>query len=133
MRSFSLVIVISILVSLLVSFTLVPLLTSRFGKLKEFRKNNAFDKFLLGFEHIITWMRLTIISGARWALNHKAITTVCAFLCLLGSCGLLGGGYIQTDFMDAGDRGEFIVAMELDRTATLEQTNGLCLSVRRSF
>ncbi len=133
MRSFSLVIVISILVSLLVSFTLVPLLTSRFGKLKEFKRNNAFDKFLLGFEHIITWLRLTIISAARWALNHKAITTIGAVLCLIGSFGLVSGGYIQTDFMDAGDRGEFIIAMELDRTATLEQTNGLCLSIEKKL
>jgi HAE1 family hydrophobic/amphiphilic exporter-1 len=133
LRSFSLVIVISIMISLLVSFTLVPLLTSRFGKLKIFDKKRPFDRFLLWFEHIITWARLTILSATRWALGHKTIVLVCASLCLVGSCGLLGGGYIQTEMMDSGDRGEFIIAMELDRTATLEQTNGLCLAIEKKL
>jgi HAE1 family hydrophobic/amphiphilic exporter-1 len=133
LRSFSLVIVISILLSLLVSFTLVPLLTSRFGKLKVFDKKRPFDRFLLGFEHVITWARLMILSGLRWTLNHKIITIVTACACLVGSCSLLGGGYIQTDFMDSGDRGEFILSMELDRSATLEQTNGLCLAIEKKL
>jgi HAE1 family hydrophobic/amphiphilic exporter-1 len=46
LRAFSLVIVFSVLLSLLVSFTLVPLLTSRFGKIKILKKNSAFDQFL---------------------------------------------------------------------------------------
>jgi hydrophobic/amphiphilic exporter-1 (mainly G- bacteria), HAE1 family len=133
LRSFSLVIVISILLSLLVSFTLVPLLTSRFGKLKVFNKKNPFDRFLLTFEHIITWLRLTIISGTKWALNHKTITLIAATILLFGSFFLVGGGYIQTEFMDAGDRGEFLVSIELDRTATLEQTNGLCLAIEKKM
>jgi hypothetical protein len=53
LRSFSLVVVISILVSLLVAFTLVPLLTSRFGKLKVFDKTKIFDRFLLLFERLL--------------------------------------------------------------------------------
>jgi HAE1 family hydrophobic/amphiphilic exporter-1 len=133
LRSFSMVIVFSILISLLVSFTLVPLLTSRFGKLKVFKKENVFDRFLLGFEHFVTWARLVILSGLRWCLGHKAITLSAAVFCFLGSCGLVGGGFIQTDFMDSGDRGEFILAMELDRTATLEQTNGLCLAIEKKL
>ena len=35
--------------------------------------------------------------------------------------------------MDAGDRGEFIIAMELDRSATLEQTNGFCLAIEKKM
>ena len=133
LRSFSLVIVFSILLSLLVSFTLVPLLTSRFGKLKVFNKKRPFDRFLLAFEHFVTWFRLMILSALRWALGHKAITLVTATVCLFGSFLLLGGGFIQTEMMDTGDRGEFIMSMELDRTATLEQTNGLCLDIEKKM
>lgn len=133
LRSFSIVIVISILLSLLVSFTLVPLLTSRFAKLKEFDLKKPFDRFLLWIEHIITWLRLTMISGTRWALNHKRITIGAATVLLFGSFYLVGGGFIQTDFMDAGDRGEFLVTMELDRTATLEQTNGMCFAIEKKM
>ncbi|HEY9125018.1 MAG TPA: efflux RND transporter permease subunit [Bacteroidales bacterium] len=133
LRSFALVIVISILISLLVSFTLVPLLTSRFGKLKEYNKTKFFDRFLLGFEHVITWARLVILKGTQICLKHKAITIVTAVFCLLGSCSLLQFGFIQTEMMDAGDRGEFIVTMELDRTATLEQTSSMCLKVEKTL
>ncbi|MDP4266904.1 MAG: efflux RND transporter permease subunit [Bacteroidota bacterium] len=133
LRSFSLVIVISIMLSLLVSFTLVPLLTSRFGKLKEFNKNKIFDRFLLAFEGMINWLRLQIISGLRWALRHKIATLSIATILLFGSFYLVSHGFIQTDFMDSGDRGEFIICMELDRTATLEQTNGKCFSIEKKL
>lgn len=133
LRSFSLVVVISILISLLVSFTLVPLLTSRFGKLKVFKHKNFMDRFLLFFEHIITWIRLVIIKATKVCMSHKGVTLITALLCLVGSFFLLQGGYIQTEMMDAGDRGEFILTMELDRTATLEQTNALCFEIEKSL
>jgi HAE1 family hydrophobic/amphiphilic exporter-1 len=131
LRSFSYVIVFSILISLLVSFTLVPLLTSRLGKLKAFRRNNTFDKFLLAFEHLITRLRLILLKGTKICLKHKVVTLVVATIALFGSFMLLGGGFIQTEMMDAGDRGEFMVAMELDRSSTLEQTNGSCLTIEK--
>ena len=133
LRSFSLVIVISILISLLVSFTLVPLLTSRFGKLKVFNTKNPFDRFLLAFEKIINSLKAMILSITHWALKHKFYTIAIATVLLFGSFYLVGAGYVQTDFMDSGDRGEFIISMELDRSATLDQTNGLCLAVEKKI
>lgn len=131
LRSFSLVIVISILLSLLVSFTLVPLLTSRFDKLKKFDRNKPFDRFLLAFENIITWLKSTVLFLTKWALTHKFATLATATALFFCSFFLVGGGFIQTDFMDSGDRGEFIVSMELDRVSTLEQTSGMCLAVEK--
>ncbi len=133
LRSFSLVIVISILLSLLVSFTLVPLLTSRFGKLKVFDKKRPFDRFLLAFESLITKFKSLILSGLHWTLGHKTVTLITVFILFVGSFMLVSKGFIQTELMDAGDRGEFIVSMELDRTATLEKTNGLCLAIEKKM
>jgi len=133
LRSFSLVIVISILLSLLVSFTLVPLLTSRFGKLKKWDRKKLFDRFLLGFEKYVNWFKSLIMSALHWALGHKLATIVMATILLLGSFYLIGGGYIQTEMMDSGDRGEFIIAMELDRSATLEQTSSFCLDIEKKM
>jgi len=133
LRSFSLVIVISILLSLLVSFTLVPLLTSRYGKLKVWDKNKLFDRFLLRFEKFVNWFKSLIMSALRWALGHKLATLGSATVLLFGSFYLLGGGLIQTEMMDQGDRGEFIIAMELDRSATIEQTSSYCLEVEKKM
>jgi len=131
LRSFSLVIVIAILVSLLVSFTLVPLLTSRFDKLKKLDREKPFDRFLLAFESMINWCKSAVLYLTRWALGHKFVTIATAIALLISSILLVSGGFIQTDFMDAGDRGEFIVSMELDRTAPLEQTSGMCLNIEK--
>lgn len=133
LKSFSITIVVSILLSLLVSFTLVPLLTSRFGKLKVFNRNKLFDKFLLRVERIINFIRLMILASLRKTLAHKTITLLIATVLLIGSFLLIAGGFIQTEFLDAGDRGEFILSMELDRKATLEQTNALCLQVEKKL
>lgn len=133
LRSFSLVIVVSILLSLLVSFTLVPLLTSRFGKLKVFNRTKIFDRFLLAFERLVERAKQEILLATKWALKHKIAILSLATVLLFGSFALVSKGFIQTEFMDAGDRGEFIIAMELDRSATLEQTNGLCLTMEKKM
>lgn len=133
LRSFSLVIVISILLSLLVSFTLVPLLTSRFGKLKVFSRTKVFDRFLLSFESLIEKTKELIISATQWSLKHKIAIIGIATVMLFGSFALVSKGFIQTEFMDAGDQGEFIMAMELDRSATLEQTSNTCLAIEKKM
>ena len=133
LRSFSLVIVFSILISLLVSFTLVPLLTSRFGKIKILKKSSLLDRVLMGFESVVNAIKSTIMSALHWALNHKAVTLSSAVVLLLGSFLLVSKGYIQTEFMDAGDRGEFILKVELEKNATLDETNKMCAKVEEQL
>ena len=133
LRAFSLTIVISILLSLLVSFTLVPLLTSRFGKLKVFDRSKFFDRFLLKVEYVIDWLRNLVLNGMKYTLKHKLLTIIVATILLFGSFFLVGGGYIQTEFMDGGDRGEFLISMELNKTSTIEQTNAWCLNVEKTM
>ena len=129
LRAFSMVIVFSILISLLVSFTLVPLLTSRFGKIKILNKNKIFDRILMGFESIINAIKSAVMSALHWALGHKKVTLITVIALFIGSFALVSKGFIQTEFMDAGDRGEFILLLEMDKSATLEETNQMCSAV----
>ncbi|MGV8135392.1 MAG: efflux RND transporter permease subunit [Mangrovibacterium sp.] len=133
LRAFSLVIVFSVLLSLLVSFTLVPLLTSRFGKIKILKKSSAFDQFLKGFESMINGIKDLLMHILHWALGHKAVTLISVIILFFGSFALVSKGFIQTEFVDAGDRGEFIVMMELDKNATLEETNRFCARVEEQL
>jgi HAE1 family hydrophobic/amphiphilic exporter-1 len=133
LKAFSLVIVSSILLSLLVSFTLVPLMTSRFGKVKHYNRKNPFDQVLLGFEFLVTKFKNLVLSLLRFTLRHKILTVFVCAVMFAGAIYLVAGGYIQSEFMDAGDRGEFVVSMELDKTATLEQTSALCLDVEKTI
>jgi HAE1 family hydrophobic/amphiphilic exporter-1 len=47
---FCVTVIISTLFSLLASFTIIPWLSSRFGKLEHIEGKNAFGRVILGFE-----------------------------------------------------------------------------------
>ncbi|MCB0518650.1 MAG: efflux RND transporter permease subunit [Lewinellaceae bacterium] len=53
MRQFALVVVFSTLMSLFVSFTLTPMLASRFSRLEKFSNKNLFGLLFNGFEHML--------------------------------------------------------------------------------
>ncbi len=53
MRQFALVVVFSTLMSLFVSFTLTPMLASRFSRLEKFSNKNIFGLLFNGFEHML--------------------------------------------------------------------------------
>ncbi len=125
LREFCLVVVIAVLLSLLTSFTLVPLMTSRFGKLEHINGKNLFGRFILGFEKQIDRFTRWIGSLLRWCLNHKAVTLGLVTVLLFGSFALIGGKFIGSEFMPMGDRGEFLVQIELPKDVSIEQTNQL--------
>lgn len=126
LRSFSLVIVFAILLSLLVSFTLVPLLTSRFARIRAFDSHKIFDRIMMFFEKCVDHSREVILQALSWSLNHKKTIITVVLLLLVSSFILINKGFIQTEFLDEGDRNEFTISLELDKTATLEQTSNTC-------
>ncbi|MDR1202404.1 MAG: efflux RND transporter permease subunit, partial [Tannerellaceae bacterium] len=73
-RQFAVTIAIAVLFSLLVSFTVVPLLYSRFGKINEFNRGSLIGKgihaFESGIERIAGWFSNLL----SWSLSHKLIT-----------------------------------------------------------
>lgn len=125
LREFCLVVVISVLLSLLTSFTVVPLLTSRFGKLEHIKGTNIFNRFILWFEEQLNKFTNWISGILDWCLNHKFVTLVIVGVMFISSFALVGAGYIAGEFFPASDRGEFFVQIELPKDAPIEQTNQL--------
>lgn len=122
-RQFALVIVVATLVSLFVSFTLTPLLASRIAKVENLKNNSFLKKFIDSFESIINRFAGFLQNTLRWSFRHKILVLATAVLLFFGSVSLLPFGFIGTEFIDMGDRGEIIIQMELPRNSTLEQTN----------
>ncbi|MCD8540763.1 MAG: efflux RND transporter permease subunit, partial [Leadbetterella sp.] len=125
LREFCLVVVISVLLSLLTSFTIVPLLTSRFGKLEHISGSNFFSRFILWFEEQLNRFTRWITGILEWCLGHKLITLVVVIVMFFSSFILVGAGFINGEFFPASDRGEFFVQIELPKDAAIEQTNQL--------
>ncbi|HEX5653606.1 MAG TPA: efflux RND transporter permease subunit [Chitinophagaceae bacterium] len=123
LRQFSLVVVVSTLMSLFVSFTLTPLLVSRFGKLEHPNPKKYWGKMILWIEKKINTLGERYVSLLKWSLGHKRWVLLITLGLLVGSFSLVGGGFIGNEFVNMGDRGEVVVRVELPKDATIEQTN----------
>jgi len=126
LRQFCVTVIFATLISLLVSFTVVPWLYSRFGKLSHISNATFFgrilEKFEAGLQKLTHW-----ISGIlEWALKNrwnKVVTLVVTIVMFAASISLLVMGYIGTDFFPGNDKGEFYLQLELNKDASVEQTN----------
>lgn len=122
-RQFAATIAIATLFSMLVSFTVVPLLYSRFGKLDEFSRDGFIGKGIHAFENRINRIAEWFSNLLKWSLSHKLITLVATIMILVGSISLMIFGFIGSDLAPQGDQGQFVIKIELPRDVTIEQAN----------
>ncbi len=130
LAQFCVTVIISTLLSLLVSFTVVPWLYSRFGKLELISSKSILGRLVFGFEKLLTRFTNWISGILKWSLGsrlNKVLTLLLAIVLLFASFALVGKGYIGSDFFPGMDRGEFYVQFELPKDASIEKTNQLTL------
>ena len=123
LKQFSMVVVVSTLMSLFVCFTLTPLLVSRFGKLTHPSPKKLGGRLILWIEKGIDSLGESYRQLLKWSLFHKRWVLGITFTLLIGSFALVGAGFIGNEFVNMGDRGELVVNVELPKSATIEQTN----------
>ncbi len=133
MREFSLVVVISTLLSLFVSFTITPMLAARFSKLHDMNKPGVLNAFNRAFEGMFDSVKDAYAALLAWCLKgwRKALTLVVIGIMFFGSFGLVAGGFIGAEFMQAGDRGQFVVSIETEPTSTIAFTNEVTVKVEQ--
>ncbi|WP_031529757.1 efflux RND transporter permease subunit [Dyadobacter crusticola] len=131
LREFSLVVVISTLMSLFVCFTITPLLASRFGKVEEMNPNTWWGKINLAFERFIDQLKADYAYLLDIALRKKRWVLLGIFVLIVGSLMLVGKGFIGATFIPAADQGELIVKVELDPSASIYQTNMVTQQVEK--
>jgi hydrophobic/amphiphilic exporter-1 (mainly G- bacteria), HAE1 family len=127
LRQFTLVVVMATLLSLFVSFTVTPLLASRMAKLEKYRPGSLLQRLIDAFERGINSFTNGYSKALVWALKHKVITLVGVTILFFASLSLVFMGFIGSEFITMGDRGELIIVMELPKNATIEQTNQITL------
>lgn len=120
---FCMTVVISTLLSLLASFTIIPWLSSRFGKLEHIEGKNAFGRIILGFENMLTRFTNWVTVILEWCLDHYIKTIGMVLVLFFSSIALLPLGFIGGEFFASSDSGEFLVQIEMPKDASLEQTN----------
>jgi len=126
LRQFCMTVLTSTLMSLFVSFTLVPWLTSRMAKTHRFQGKNIGGRFVLGFEKFLDWVSDGFVRVLRWALSSRLTrwgTVLVALALFVGSFWFVKSGLIGNAFFEPGERGEFLLQIDLPKNASLSQTD----------
>ncbi len=121
-KSFALTIAFAVAMSLLVAFTLDPMLSSRFVRFipPEERTRTAFGRFLERWGQFYDRIDKRYHRLLAWAVKHPwsvMATATVVFLASLSSLSIMG-----TEFVPVEDKGELIVNIEVPPGTSFEQT-----------
>jgi HAE1 family hydrophobic/amphiphilic exporter-1 len=116
----------SIIVSMLVSFTLTPMLSSRFLRLSDALADHKTKE--RGFFH---WLDQWYVRQVNWALDHSGVIIAASVLTALMTFPL--NRMVGRDFVPNEDMGEWTVHMDSPEGTALEGTEELAFRVLKDL
>ena len=120
---FGLTIVVATLLSLFVSFTLTPLLASRWMKIIHHSRDSWMGKISYSFENFQEKLAERYQRALSWSLDHRKTILAISGGTLVFALALIPFGFIGTEFMTDSDRGEFAVNIDMPLGTTIEKTD----------
>jgi HAE1 family hydrophobic/amphiphilic exporter-1 len=120
---FGITIVVSTLLSLLVSFTLTPMLAAKWSRLVRQTGETAVGRLILRVEEGQEWLGEAYRRMLAWALDHRKTIVAASGGMLVLSLALVPLGFIGTEFMTDSDRGEFAVNLDMPLGTTIGKTD----------
>lgn len=129
LKEFALPLIVTTLTSLLVSFTLTPLLLSKFGKLEDLSKETLGGKFGKVFEKMFTALKEGYAALLKWSLGNRKKVYTAVIILFFASLALVGYGFIGTAFIPDTDQGEFVVDLEMAPQISIYENNMLSKKV----
>ncbi|MDX2023062.1 MAG: efflux RND transporter permease subunit [Deltaproteobacteria bacterium] len=115
---FGLTVSFAVLVSLFVSFTLTPMMSSRLLRKAEHTAPGFFVRQLEKVLGTVDGLYRRLLAGA---IRHKVLTLFAAFLSLVGSVVLVSR--VKSEFLPPEDRAQYMVSVELPVGTGLETTS----------
>lgn len=115
-KEFGLTIVVATIFSLLVSFTITPMLSSRILKRKDKEKEVKKDGF---FNKVLKKYKTALI----WSLEHRGKVLSAVIICIVLSIALIPMGILKSEFIPVADQGTFTIDVSLTPGSTLKQTD----------
>jgi len=128
-REFALTVVSSTLFSLFVSFTLTPMLASRWSKLVVYSKNSFMKRFTNKFDEVEKKVANSYKGLLTWALGHRKTVVLSSIGLLFLGLSFIPLGLIGTEFMSELDRGEFALSLEMPQGTSIAETNNATLAI----
>ena len=122
-KQFGLTIVFATLFSLFVSFTLTPMLASRF-----FKKGLAVQSqrpLWKKMDHIEDWARTHYVQLLTWTLDHSKKVVLAVLAVFIAAVALVPAGLVGSEFMPQTDESGFRITVQLPTNANLERTDAV--------
>jgi hydrophobic/amphiphilic exporter-1 (mainly G- bacteria), HAE1 family len=128
---FGITVAFAVLISLFVSFTLDPMLSSRWydPAVETNRKRRGLARWLEAFDNRFLELRGVYEGAIRFSLKHRAWIMVIALALFAGSLVLFDR--LGQDFMPSYDRGEFQLSFKTNPGTTIEQTEEISNEIVR--
>lgn len=134
-RSMGYTITFSLLTSLLVALTLVPMLSSKILRLKvkdnspSASKENLVQNSLGQGGRIFNFVREEYSRLISWSLRHRGIVFILAVIIFAGSIMLIP--FVGTEFIPSSDQGQFNINITLPTGTNLETTREVVSEVEK--
>lgn len=122
-REFGMTIVISTLISLFVSFTLTPMLASKWSRLQHYTKASSVGRSVIWFEGLQKRLDAGYRKILAWALTKRKTVLAISGAALFMSLLPLPLHLIGTEFMTQADRGEFALNIEMPVGTSIDKTS----------
>ncbi len=117
----------SLFSSLLVALTLVPLLASRFVRVREPKIGTIRQKVIHKMATALEGLDRSYSEGIRWSLRHRWFVISASLVAVIGSLFLIQ--FIGFEFQPETDEGEVRVSLELPEGTRLEVTDDVTRQV----
>lgn len=114
LKQFGITVVVAVLISLFVSFTLTPMLSSQFMKLP------SRNFFTINIERALGWLDRFYGKIVGWALANKKTTLAIAIITLIIT--IYSASFLKQEMMPITDQGEFQINIETYPGSSLEHT-----------
>jgi HAE1 family hydrophobic/amphiphilic exporter-1 len=125
-KEMALTISFSLLASLIVALTLIPMLSSKFLKMvkaHEASKNKTMNKIFDRWDNVINGIDTLYQKILVWVLKHKRKTSLIVLGIFL--CSLFFIPFIGSEFFPKMDEGRFDVSIQLPKGSLIENTNAV--------
>jgi HAE1 family hydrophobic/amphiphilic exporter-1 len=125
-RSFSVVVVFGVLVSLFVSLTLTPMLCSRYLRVKH-QHGAVYHRLEAGFRALERFYRRLL----GWALRHRWWVVVLTLVAVWPSGFFMG--HLGKGFLPEEDEGRFLISFKTPLGSTLDYTDGRLAEIEKKL
>lgn len=128
LAEFGIVVVISTLTSLFVSFTITPSLAGNWALKSTWKPPGFIRAFERGFTNVRSWYAHRALP---WALDHRLVVIVFCFASFVFAVALVPFGIVGSEFIPPVDRGEIFVQITYPVGTPLTTTTKAVLAMER--